>query len=295
VATVSCGGTSAGYRFVQRFGKELGVQALCEWLGVSRSGYYDWCKRQPSERDIEDSELAKRIKAIYDANYGRYGSPRIFKALQKQGLAIGQKRVARLMREHGLVARVVKVTRRQPGLKRFIAAGENLRPDGGVPKAMNKVWVADVTYLKVKDRWHYLSAVMDLYSRRIVGWSLNVSRTAATTRKTLASALRKREPEAGLMIHTDRGIEYRGADYQLALKQHGITHSLNRPGQCTDNAHMESFFHTLKGELLRGRSFQSASELRYALSGYINQYYNRKRLHSGIGYCSPMEYEGMAA
>lgn len=273
----------------------LGVKALCAWLGVSRSGFYDWRKRQPSRREIEDAELIRRIKVIYEANEGRYGSPRIFKTLQKQGLAIGQKRVARLMRDEGLVARVVKVTRRQPGLKRFVAAGNNLRPEGEVPSKKNKVWVADVTYLKVKGTWHYLSAVMDLYSRRIIGWSLDTSRTAATAKRALLSAIRKRGCAPGLMIHTDRGIEYRGSDYQTALKQYAIQHSLNRPGQCTDNAHMESFFHSLRAELLRGTSFQDADKLRYALGGYINHYYNRTRMHSGIGYCSPVEYEALSA
>lgn len=262
---------------------------------MSRSGYYGWRDRQPSDRAIEDDDLVKRIRAIFESNEGRYGSPRVFRVLKKQGFSVGQKRVARLMRENGMVARVVKVTRRAPGSKRFLASGENLRPDGAVPATVNCVWVADVTYLKVKQRWHYLSVVMDLYSRAIVGWSLDESRTTSTTKRTLLGALSKRCPKPGLMIHTDRGVEYRGSDYQAVLKRNGITHSLSRPGQCTDNAHMESFFHSLKAELIRGRVFRDATDLRYALAGYINTYYNRIRLHSGIGYQSPMEYEGLAA
>jgi len=268
---------------------------LCSWLGVSRSGYYGWRNRQPSDRAIEDGELLRRIRAIYDANKGRYGSPRVYRALKKQGFAVGQKRVARLMRENSMVARVVKVTRRAPGSRRFLASGENLRPDGGVPVATNRVWVADVTYLKVQHRWYYLSVVMDLYSRAVVGWSLDESRTTSTTKRTLLSAISKRCPQPGLMMHTDRGVEYRGGEYQAVLKRNGIAHSLSRPGQCTDNAHMESFFHSLKAELIRGRVFRDASELRYALAGYINNYYNRTRLRSGIGYHSPMEYEQLAA
>jgi putative transposase len=130
VATVSCGGTSARYRFVQRLGRELGIKAMCEWLGVSRSGYYDWCSRQPSGRAISDAVLAKRIRAIFDVHKGRYGSPPIYIALKKRGFAVGHKRVARLMREQGLVARVVRVTRRAPRVKRFLASGDNLRQDG---------------------------------------------------------------------------------------------------------------------------------------------------------------------
>jgi len=268
---------------------------LCEWLGVSTSGFYDWRAREPSLRSIEDVELSKIIQSVFDDNNGRYGSPRVFEALKKQGYAISKKRVERLMRELGLVARVVRVTRRAPGSKRFLASGENLRPEGGVPAAKNKIWVADVTYLKLHDEWRYLSVVMDLYSRRIIGWSLDKKRTADVTKRNLVSAIRKRNPDIGLMIHTDRGVEYRGAVYQSELKRNGMTHSLNRAGYCTDNAHMESFFHSMKAELIRGSVFNSEAELRYSIASYINQYYNDKRLHSGIDYCSPIEHEKLAA
>ena len=295
MATVSCGGTSARYRFIEKFGRELGIKRTCEWLGVSRSGYYAWLNREPSERDRSDKELRLHIKRISDENEGRYGSPRIWKALLKQGFQVSRKRVARLMQEMRLIARVTKVTYRAPGLRRFLVSGENLRSDGAVPESKDKVWVADVTYLKVKKQWHYLSVIMDLYSRRIVGWSLDTKRTTAVTRRTLLAAVRKRRPDEGLMLHTDRGVEYRGSEYQKELRKQGIAHSLSRPGKCTDNAHMESFFHSMKAELIRNKTFHSAEELKYALARYINDYYNRKRLHSGIGYCSPMEYERIAA
>lgn len=268
---------------------------MCFLLGVSRSGYYDWRKREDSSRTSEDALLKIEIQKVYDKVEGRYGSPRVWKVLQNQGFSVSRKRIARLMQEMGLIARVTQVTYRAPGMRRFLASGENLRSDGAVPEAKNKVWVADVTYLKVKNQWHYLSAVMDLHSRRIVGWSLDTKRTTEVTKRTLATAIKKRKPEKGLMLHTDRGVEYRGAEYQKDLKRHDIQHSLSRPGKCTDNAHMESFFHTLKAELIRGSSFQSGEELKYALARYINDFYNRTRLHSGIGYCSPMEYERIAA
>lgn len=295
MATVSCGGTSARYRFIEKFGRKLGIKRTCEWLGVSRSGFYDWLNREPSERDQSDKELKLHIRRISDENEGRYGSPRIWKALLKQGFQVSRKRVARLMQEMGLIARVTKVTYRAPGLRRFVASGENLRPDGAVPETRDKVWVADLTYLKVKGQWHYLSVIMDLFSRRIVGWSLDTKRTTAITRRTLRNAIRKRRPSEGLMLHTDRGVEYRGSEYQAELYKLGIRHSLSRPGKCTDNAHMESFFHSMKAELIRNTTFQNAEELKYALARYINDYYNRKRLHSGIDYCSPMEYERIAA
>jgi len=262
---------------------------------VSRSGYYDWVKRPPSGRKCHDEELKSKIQKIFDEAAGRYGSLRIWKALQEQGYEVARKRVARLMQELGLTGRVSRVTRRAPGLKRFLATGENLRPDGAVPARKNQVWVADVTYLKVSGKWHYLSVIMDLHSRRVVGWSVDTKRTTELTRRTLANAIRKRTPQAGLMLHTDRGVEYRGSEYQKDLQRYGIQHSLSRPGKCTDNAHMESFFHSLKAELIREANFQTAGDLKYALARYINDFYNRKRLHSALDYRSPIEYEEIAA
>lgn len=294
MATVSSGGTSERYRFIAR-NRQVGVKYLCEWLGVSRSGFYDWLKRAPSPRAQDDQQLVKKIEQVYDQSRGTYGSPRVHRALQKQGEQVGEKRVARLMRETGLKGRVVKVTRKCPGLKRFVAAGENLRLDAEAPTAPDQAWVADVTYLKIAGQWRYLAVVMDLYSRRILGWSLAKRRTIDLTLSALRYAIKKRQPKAGLVFHTDRGVEYTGHSFRNELKKHGIKPSVNRAGQCTDNAHMESFFHTLKAELIRGSVFQSLHELRYALSGYINHFYNRQRLHSGIEYYTPEEYERIAA
>ena len=163
------------------------------------------------------------------------------------------------------------------------------------PTAINQVWVGDVTYLKVNGRWQYLATVMDLYSRRIVGWSLSNSRTTALTITALTYGLKKRNYPKGVLFHTDRGIEYTGGEFQKLLKQHDFKHSLNRPGHCTDNAFMESFFHSLKAELIRGTIYRSATELRRSLATYINKFYNTVRLHSGLDYASPIEYEQLAA
>ena len=168
MATVSCGGTSERYRFIKRLSNTLSVVYLCKALGVSKSGYYDWKDRKPSKRRVDDAKLKIMIQDIYDNAEEVYGSPRVFKALKKQGIAIGRKRVERLMREMGLSGRVVKVTRRAPGLKRFLASGENLRLCMADPTGIDQVWVADITYLKVNKRWMYLSVIMDLYSRRVL-------------------------------------------------------------------------------------------------------------------------------
>lgn len=294
VATVSCGGTSERYRFIAR-NRDLGVKYLCGWLGVSRSGYYDWLKRPQSERVKEDAQLSRRIETIYQSSRGTYGSPRVFKTLKNQGEAVGRKRVERLMREKGLQGRVVKVTRRCPGLKRFVARGENLRLNGPSPSSINQVWASDVTYLKVNGQWRYLATVMDVFSRRILGWSLDENRSVDLSLTALRNALRDRLPGKELIFHTDRGIEYTSHRFRRELRRYNIRPSVNRPGCCTDNAHMESFFHTLKAELIRGNVFHSDLGLRYALNDYISHFYNHRRLHSGIGYLAPAKFEAMAA
>jgi len=294
VATVSCGTTSERYQFIAR-NRELGVKYLCGWLKVSRGGFYDWRKREESERLKADKRLIQQITTIHQESRGTYGSPRVYQALKRQGIKVAQKRVERLMRENGLQGRMVTVTNRQPGLNRFKAAGDNLRLQAEAVTGINQQWVADVTYLKLNGIWFYLAVVMDLYSRRILGWSLANHRTTELTLAALSYAVRGRDLEGVKIFHTDRGIEYTAYKFRNAVEKHGFNSSFNRPGKCTDNAHMESFFHTLKAELIRGRVFQSEDELRYALNSYINQFYNHKRLHSGIGYHAPAEYERMAA
>lgn len=268
---------------------------LCHWLSVSKSGYYDWRHREPSKHALKDIQLGQIIVEIYHQSRGTYGSPRVHEALKKKGYNVGKKRVERLMQRHSLVGRVVKVTKRIPGLKRFQAKGENLRRSTPCASQINQIWVGDVTYLKVKGQWHYLATVMDIYSRRIIGWSLGKDRTVNLTLRALKYALKNRTPKKDMIFHTDRGIEYAAYRYQDELSKHGIRHSVNRLGYCTDNAHMESFYHSLKAELIRGRVFKSEQELRYCLNSYINQFYNHKRLHSGIGYLPPSEFERIAA
>lgn len=268
---------------------------MCDWLNVSPSGYYDWRKRGICQRALDDQILLQEIIKIHRSSHGRYGSPRVYKALKEKGYHVGKKRVERLMREEGLVGRVMQVTRRQPGLKRFKAAGENLRLNEPAPTGINQVWVADVTYLKVGKQWRYLATVMDVYSRRILGWSLGNDRTTNLTIAALRNAVKGRKLTEGLIFHTDRGIEYTAFWFQNELKRRRMRHSVNRPGCCTDNGHMESFYHTLKAELIRGNIFYHEHELRFALKSYINQFYNHRRMHSGIGYVSPAVYERMAA
>lgn len=264
---------------------------LCKWLAVSTSGFYAWEEREASARYQEDQQLLILITKIYWQSEGRYGSPRVFQALKQQGVAVSRKRIERLMRAAGLRGRVVRVTRRQPGLKRFKAKGENLLLTLAAPTRIDQVWVGDVTYLKINGQWQYLATVMDQYSRRILGWSLSKIRTTELTRDAMNYAMKKRQSPKGIIFHTDRGIEYTGSEFQKLLKKRDFRHSVNRPGHCTDNAYMESFFHSLKAELIRGTVYKTVKALRQALTRYINQFYNAVRLHSGLDYMSPMKYE----
>jgi putative transposase len=248
-------------------------------------------KKRRILRAREDRKLARQIAMIYRESRERYGSPRVHQKLKANGILVGRKRVERLMRANGLKGRVVKVTRWQPGLRRFHAQGENLRLKRPETQQVNEVWTADVTYLRAQGKWMYLAAIMDLHSRRIVGWSLSRTRTTDLTLTALRYAIRDRKPTSPVLFHTDRGIEYTGSRYQRQLKKHGLVPSLNRAGHCTDNAHMESFFHSMKAELIRGRTYATEKELRIALRSYINGFYNTTRLHSGIGYQSPITYE----
>ena len=262
---------------------------------MSRSGYYDWAKRKPSERARKDIELSEKIRSIHSRSRLTYGSPRVHRSLKQVGVSVGEKRVARLMRESGLKGRVVTVTRRAPRLREFQQDGENLRLGVPAPKKCNEQWVADLTYIKVGERYRHLITIMDVYSRRILGWSLCGSRTVDDVLPLLRRVIHKRQPSPGLIFHTDRGIEFMAYAIQAELAKHELRRSYNRLGHCTDNAHMESFYHSLKGELIRGRKFDSVKELRQALCSYIDGFYNRTRLHSGIGYDSPINYEARAA
>ena len=294
MATVSRGTKADQFQFIARHHHKYGVQHLCDHLRVSKSGYYAWLHREEPKRTIEDRKLLTRIKQIHKQSRGTYGSPRIHQALRKQGCYVGRKRVERLMRQEGIQARCARIYFRMGKLRKFFASIENKRLDLPKPSGPNKHWAADVTYIKVKKRWMYLAVVLDLYSRKIVGWSLKRKRTVELTGAALMMAIRKRRPAPGLIFHTDRGIEYRSYAFQKIHDRYGIIPSMNRPGHCTDNAEMESFFHTLKGDMIRNRFFETEQKLRNCLAGYLNNFYNQTRLHSSLGYCSPNEYELLA-
>ena len=233
-----------------------------------------------------------RIGALFTKHRGRYGSPRIQHDLQEAGVCVSRRRVARLMRTAGLQARAVRGYRGKAGVHRFYAACPNLLRRGAAP-ALDQVWVGDITYLVVAGRWRYLAVVMDQCSRRILAWTLTPRRDVRVTRAVLATALRRRRPSAGLIFHSDRGAEYLARPLQAFLAARGVRQSANAAGP-GDNAHMESFFHSLKAEAIRGQHFATDAELRATLTDYFT-YYNRTRAHSALGFRSPIDYERAAA
>ena len=266
---------------------------MCDFYGVSRSGFYAWCTRSPSQRQLANLELVEVIKVAHEQSMSTYGSPRITAAVQQQGYNASENRIARLMQANQIVARSAALYHANPGTHAFFNEIPN-RIRNLNATGPDQVWVGDITYLRVGKKWRYLAVVMDLFSRRIIGWSLGRNRKVSLTLAALNHAIRNRQSADGCIFHSDRGIEYAGLNYRRRLKKVGMIQSMNRPGKMTDNAFMESFFHSFKSDVYHGLIFKTEDEMRNVVRKYM-PYYNQKRLHSGLGYLPPVQYEAMAA
>ena len=266
---------------------------MCRVLEVSTSGYYDWRGRAESRRQKQDRRLVVEIKAIHKESRQTYGSPRIHDELKDRGVRCGRKRVARLMRLHGLRAKQTRRFKATTDSTHTLPVAENVLSRQFTPSAPDVVWAADITYIPTRQGWLYLAVVLDLFSRRVVGWSMHKRLGRSLVLDALQMALRRRSPRPGLIHHSDRGSQYASGDYQGLLQAQQMVCSMSRRGNCWDNAPVESFFSTLKRELVHHRRWQTRTEARAEIFEYIEVWYNRQRRHSSLGYQSPVQYEAL--
>jgi putative transposase len=270
----------------------LPVSRLCDLLGVSTSGYYDWARRAPSDRALSDAWLLEQIKQIHTENRGVYGAPRIHAELRLgRGIHVGRKRVERLMREAGLSGLISRKRRRTTLRVPGVRVADDLVERNFRPAAPNVLWLADVTYLRTWEGWLYLAAVQDAFSRRIVGWAMADHMRAELVVDALQMALARRRPQPGLVHHSDQGSQYVSLAFGQAARDAGIARSMGSKGDCFDNAVAESFFATLKKELVHRHSWPTRRELSSAVFDYTEAFYNRQRRHSTLGMLSPEQFE----
>lgn len=265
---------------------------MCRALKLARSGYYAWCRRQGSPRARENQILTEQIQEIYQTSRGTYGSPRIHAALRTRGFQVGRQRVIRLMAQLGLRARPKRKFKATTDSQHPFPVAENVLDREFRTTEPDRVWVADITYIWTCEGWLYLGVIIDLFSRRVVGWSIAEHMRTELVLNALTAALGHRRPsQLGLLFHSDRGSQYASADYQNALRSADIAGSMSRRANCWDNAVAESFFGTLKTELIHSRIFSTRVQAKTAIVEWIEVFYNRQRIHSTIGYLSPVQFE----
>jgi putative transposase len=279
------------FRFIDQHKDRWPVRLLCDTLAVSPAGYYAWRQRPPSAQEQRRDALVVQIKAIHAAVKARYGSPRIHAELQARGQTCCVNTVAKLMRDSGLAAKTARKFRCTTDSNHDLPVADNLLDRQFSPSGANETWLADITYIPTREGWLYLAAVEDLYSRRVVGWSMAEHLESRLVVDALELAVQRRFPQEGLLAHSDRGSQYASEHYQRLLAKHGITCSMSRRGDCWDNAPMESFFASLKKELVHDADFATRAQARAALVEYIEVFYNNQRRHSSLGYVAPAKYE----
>lgn len=281
------------YAFIKKQSAYHQYSLLCEVLDVSRSGYYDWLYRKPSKRAIANRDLLSKVKVLHAEHKQRYGSPRIHAALVQQGEQVSKGRVERLMREHQLVARRVKRHKRVYIQREQQKSAPNILSRDFSAPAPNRKWVSDITFIPTREGYLYLATVLDIYSRAIVGWAMSHRINGELVLSALDMAIEQRGSPSGVLVHSDQGSQYTAVAYREKLQSHEMICSMSRKGECHDNAVAESFFHTLKEELVYDANFATRKEAKQSIFKYIELYYNRQRLHSFLGYEAPLKYERM--
>ena len=280
------------YRFIRAHADRFCIRKMCRQLGVSRSGYYSWSCRGESDQTVANRRLLFAMRVIHQECRGVYGSPRMCRELVARGYSCSENRVARLMRQAGLIARQRRKFRpRTTDSDHGLAVAPNLLERRFSATEPNRVWVADITYIAIGEGWLYLASVLDLFSRRVVGWSTGSDLTRHLPLRALHNALESRHPDPGLIHHSDRGVQYASDDYRTMLANQGMICSMSRKGNCYDNAVMESFFGTLKTEQIHHVTYATRREAARDLFDYIEVFYNRKRRHSFLDYRTPCEVE----
>ncbi len=267
------------------------VKMMCRMLSVSPSGYYDWRDRPQSSRAQENTKLAARIKCVFDNEHSRAGAERITRRLKMEGTQVGRHRVARIMRLNGWRAKAAKKFKATTNSNHKLPVAPNLLQQNFTASRPNEKWVSDITYIWTEEGWLYLAVVMDLYSRMVVGWSMSERMTSKLVVDALQMAIWRRKMPCGVIIHSDRGSQYCSHDYQKLLTENGFICSMSKKGDCCDNASMESWNHSFKIEAIHGEKLLTRALAKNHVFDYIDVYYNRKRLHSKLGYVSPVYFE----
>ena len=277
--------------FIKENRRQYPLSLLCEVLRVGSSGYHKWLKRKVSRRAIENQRILEIIRFHHNKSKGSYGLPRIYAAMRRQGLKVNKKRISRLMKLGNIKAKTMRRLKVTTVQNSKAAASENLLNQNFTALSENQIWTSDITYLWTREGWLYLAVVMDVYSRKIVGWSLSSSLSKELVLKALLMAILHRNPGQGIIFHSDRGSQYTSRLVRELLKSYKITQSMSSTGNCYDNAITESFFHTLKTELIYWNVYQTREEAKRSIFEYIEIFYNRQRLHSALNYLSPVEFE----
>jgi transposase InsO family protein len=279
------------FEFIKDYREEFSIEKMARLLGVSRSGYYNFLDKGKSAREVEDIQLKEQIKNIHKKSRGVYGSPRVHNELKRQGKRCSRKRVAKLMREEGIQAKMRKRWKKTTCVNEKAEPSANYLNQDFTTEEPNRVWVSDITYVWTEEGWLYLAIVMDLFSRRIIGLSMGERLHTDLVSKALKQALFSRGVKEGLMHHSDRGCQYTSKEFKELSSRYGVKLSMSGAGNCYDNAVAESFFHTLKTEHTNFYKYRIREEAKSSIFEYIEVFYNRQRAHSTVGYLSPEEFE----